>query len=316
MNTFTPSRTIQRLRHVRIENKWLKLLSLSLAILLFAVSRQPITDLRLAGVPIEYRGLGEGVEISGDVEQTVSVRLSGPRDIVRTLIANQVLVIADLSNKKPGERMVQFSADETSLPENIKVLQIEPATIRIRLEPTARRMVKVEGQFMGQAQEGMETYRVHLEPGEVEIEGPQSQVNKIERVLTETVNLDGRKESFQTSVEVEPPHRSLRVKTPGPIKLSVEIGEERIIQRYVNVPVQWRDKAANERLLTKTVEVEVYGPRSAVEALRREGLLVEVKTTGLPPGAESIAPEVHLPANANNHVEIRGIVPKEVRLKR
>src|SRR5215510_16017523 len=90
----------------------LKALSLLLAVLLFIVSRQPIIDLRLVGVPIEYRGLSPGVKIVGSAEQTVSVRLSGPRDIVRSLTPNQLLVIADLSGKEPGERVVQLKMDE------------------------------------------------------------------------------------------------------------------------------------------------------------------------------------------------------------
>ncbi|MGE0129173.1 MAG: YbbR-like domain-containing protein [Blastocatellales bacterium] len=304
------------MRHTRIENKGLKLLSLLLAILLFAVAQQPITDLRLAGVPIEYRGLHPGVEIGGDVQQTVSVRLRGPRDIVRSLVPNQLLVVADLSNKEPGERIIQLTADESSLPNNVKVLQIEPASIRIKLEPTAKKRVNVEARFLGQVEKGLEIYRVRLAPGEVEIIGPQSLVDKIDRVVTESVNLDGRKADFQTSVEVEVPQDSLRVKTPSPINLSVEIGEQRITRRFTNIPVQWLDKNANGRLLTKTVDVEVFGPKSAVEALRADDLRVEINTTGLPSGIVTATPQTHLSANAEKSIEIRNIVPREVKVKR
>ncbi|MGH9767330.1 MAG: CdaR family protein [Blastocatellia bacterium] len=316
MNRLAPSRLFHRLRHTRIENKGLKALSLLLAILLFAVSRQPAADLRMVGVPIEYRGLSQGVEIGRDVEQTVSVRLSGPRNIVRSLLPNQILVVADLSNKEPGERIVQLKADESSLPDNVKILQIEPVSIRIKLEPTATKRVKVETRFSGQILEGLEIYRVKLAPGEVEIEGPQSLVNKIDRVVTETVNLDGRQANFQTSVEIEVPQDSLRVNTPGPINLSVDIGAARTLRRFANIPVQWLDKDANGRLLTKTVDVEVFGPKSAIEALRSDDLRVEVKTTGLPPDVNSVAPVIQFPANAEKNIEVRNVIPKEVKVKR
>ncbi|MGH9835424.1 MAG: CdaR family protein, partial [Blastocatellia bacterium] len=216
---------------------------------------------------------------------------------------------------EPGERTAQLKADESSLPENIKVLQIEPASIRIKLEPTARKRVKVEAQFMGQVEDGYEFYRARLAPDEVEIEGPQSQVNKLGRVMTEAVTLAGRKASFQTSVEVETPHDSLRVKNPSRINLSVEIGEARGLRRFVNIPLQWVDKAPNERPAPKTVEVELYGPKSAINALRPDDLRVELKTTGLPPGVDSVAPQVLLPANADKEIEIRNIIPGKVKLK-
>jgi len=64
--------------------------------------------------------------------------------------------------------------------------------------------------------------------------------------------------------------------------------------------------------LTKTVEVEVFGPRSAVDAMRADDLRVEIRTAGLPPDANSITPQIQLPAN----VEVRNIIPREVKVKR
>src|SRR5262245_32711269 len=312
MNKSAASRLLHRLRHTRIENKGLKALSLGLAILLFFVSRQPITDIRVVGVPIAYRGLSPGVVVGGDTEKTASLRLSGPRNIVRALTPNQLLVIADLSNKEPGEKVVQLRVDQSFLPDNVKVLQIEPASIRIKLEPMATKRVKVEAQFMGQIAEGREIYSVKLDPGEVEIQGPQSLVNKIHRVTTETVNLGGRQSNFQTSVEVEVMQDSLRVNTQGPIKLSIDIGEERALRRFADVPVQWPNKNANERLLTKTVEVELFGPKSAVENLPAHDLRVEINTANLPPNANSVIPNIQLPAN----IVVSKIIPREVKVKR
>jgi YbbR domain-containing protein len=311
MNRLSPARLFHRLRHARVENKGLKALSLLLAILLFIVSRQPIIDLRLVGVPIEYRGLSPGVKIVGAAEQAVSVRLSGPRDIVRSLSPNQLLVIADLSGKEPGERVVQLKMDEGFLPDNVKVMQIEPASIRIKLEPIMTKRLRVEAQLSGKVAEGREIYGVELYPREVDIEGPQSVVSKMERVLTEKVSLDGRDDDFQTSIEVEIPQDS-RVKTSGRIELLAKIGEERLMRRFAAAPVQWIDKSAAGSLLTKTVQLEVFGPKSLIESLRADDLRVEIKTAGLPPGVTSLTPQVQLPTN----IEIRNIIPREVKVKR
>ena len=311
MNSLSPARFFHRLRHARVENKGLKALSLLLAVLLFIVSRQPIIDLRLVGVPIEYRGLSPGVKIVGSTEQTVIVRLSGPRDIVRSLTPNQLLVIADLSGKEPGDRVVQLKMDESFLPDNVKVMQLEPASIRIKLEPNLTKRLRVEAQLSGKVAEGREIYGVELYPRDVEIEGPQSVVSKMERVLTEKVSMDGRDADFQTSVEVEIPQDS-RVKTQGRIELSVKIGEERLVRRFAAAPVRWIDKGATGWLLTKTVRLEVVGPKSVVESLREDDLRVEVKTSSLPPGVTNLTPQVQLPAN----IEIRNIIPREVKVKR
>jgi len=313
----SPPRLWHRLRHLHVEHKGLKLLSLGLAILLFIVSRQPVSDVKLFNVPLEYRGQSANVEISGDVEQTVSVRVRGPRDFVRSLMPNQLSVVADLSNKEPGERVVQLHAEDVSLPDNsIRVIQIEPASIRLTLEPKVRKRVAVQAQFMGQLADGLEIYHTAVEPPEVELEGPQSQINKVNLVLTETVNLTGRNKDFQTVVDVETPHRSLRVLNASPIKLWVEVGEKRESRRLPGVPVVWGGQTSGGRLLTKTVEVELHGPRSSVEALQAKDLRAEVGAVNWADGVGLARPTVILPDDADERIVVRDFFPKEVKLKK
>ncbi len=320
----SPARLWQRLRRFHVEHKGLKVLSLALAILLFIVSRQPVSDVKLFNVPLEYRGQSSNVEISGDVEQTVSVRVRGPRDIVRNLMPSQLSVIADLSHKEPGERVVQLHADDVTLPDNsIRVIQIEPASIRLLLEPKMKKRVAVKAQFMGQLPAGLELYYATVEPAEVELEGPQSQLNKVSFVLTETVNLSGHDKDFQSTVDVETPHRSLRVLTNSLIKLSIAVGETRQVKRLTGISINWPGNGDHPspggRLLTKTVEAELYGPRSLIEPLQAKDMRVELSkvdwATGN--GDTGIAqPAMVLPEALARRIEVRNIFPKEVKLKK
>ncbi len=308
------SRTYQRLRHAHLENLGLKLLSVGVAILLFVVSRQPVSDVHLHGVPIEYQGLRQGLEINGDLDQTASLRLRGPRDVVRNLLSNQLSVIADLTNKEPGERVVQLRLEAESLPDNTRVLQIEPASIKLRLEPTEKKNVPVEPQYLGQLPEGMEIHGVQINPRTVEVEGPQSLIKKTGYLLTESVSLSGRRESFSTTVEVETPNDALRIANPRTVNLTVEIGERRATRKFSNVPVHWLDQPAGARLLTKAVEVELFGPQSAIESLRPEDLRVELKTVDVKAGVAQ--PQIRLPDQIEHQIQIKHIFPKEVQVSR
>lgn len=312
-----PSWTWHRLRHVKIENKGLKLLSLLLAIGLFAVSRQPISDLKLFNVPLELRGLNPNVEISGVFEPSVSIRIRGPRDIVRNLTPNQISVVADLTSKEAGERTIQLKPDDVLLPDDaLQVIQIEPASIPLYLELKLRKSIGVEPQFTGLLAEGLEIYGTSLEPSTVEIEGPQSQINKVGVLLTETVNLSGRNKDFGIRVDIEIPHPSLRVLTPVPVNLSVKIGERRGFKRLPGVPVHWNNQPRGAHLVTKTVEVELYGPISAIESLKAKDLRAEVNSADMMDGFSSFPAKVILPAGTDSHIEVRSINPTEVKVKR
>ncbi len=308
------SRLLNRFSH--IENLGLKLLALALAMLLFAISRQPESEVRLTGVPIEYRGRRQGVEMVSGPDQTVSLRLRGPRNVVRGLLSSQLSVIADLAGKEPGDRTVQLGVDDSALPDNTKVLQIEPASIRIRLEPTVKKSVPVEARFSGHVADGWEVYGTQYEPRTMEIEGPQSLVENTTQVLTETVSLTGRSETFRSRVEVESPAGSLRLLSPRQVTLTIEIDERRLIRRFENLPIQWVDAPAGGRLLQKTVDVELYGPQTKIQHLSADRLRIELTTAALPPGAEAAPPRVVLPADAGEHIFVKQILPSEVKVKR
>jgi hypothetical protein len=298
----------------RVENPGLKLLALVLATLLFAISRQPISEVRLVGVQLEYRGLAQGLEISGgEVNETVSVRLRGPRDLVRNIMPNQVAVVADMSNKEPGDRVIQLKTRDVSAPEGIEVLQIDPGTIRLRLEPTTRKRVKVVPDLVGQVKEGFEIYHVSIDPPMVEIQGPESQVAQVESVSTESIQLFERTSSFAASVDADHPNHSIRVVTQRLISLSFEIGESRS-HRKLTVPVSW--ESAGSRLLTPTVTVDLYGPRTLIESIAPESVRVEMQSAEVTGDEGHGVPKVILPAEIRNRVEITGMTPPEIRFKR
>jgi hypothetical protein len=216
-----------RLRRTTAENAWLKLLALLLAVILFALSRQPPTDVRLAGVPLEFRGLKSGLEIGSELEPTVSVRLRGPRDVVRSVTPNQIAVIADLTSKEPGERVVQLRSADVTRPEGVEVLRVDPASVTLQLELTSRKAIEVKPQFRGELAQGLELYTVQATPPTVEVEGPQSAVERLTSISTESVPLDNKTASFHTAVDVEPPNHFVRVVTIGSVVLSVELGPRR-----------------------------------------------------------------------------------------
>jgi YbbR domain-containing protein len=316
-----PMRLYQRLTHLRAE-EWksvgLKLLALCLALMLFQISRQPMNDVRLVGVPVEFSGLRPGLEIVNDpsTQQTVSLRLRGPRDLVRGLLPNQLAVVANLENKEPGERVIQLKPKDVTRPDGVQILRIEPTSITLRLEPTMRKTVKVEPQYLGPPDAGLEIYRLTPVPETIELEGPQSQLNDLTQVKTESINLKGQRQSFTTPADVELPQPLVRVVNRASVTVRVELGVQRATRLLNNLPVQVTGQMTGARLLPATVQVVIYGPRSAVEGLRENDVKVELDLAALPPGAETAQPRVRLPDNLAGQIEIKTINPNEVKVKR
>lgn len=211
------------LRKAVVENWHLKLLSLAVAFALFAVSRQPNHEVLLVNVPLEFINIAPGLEISGKPLDAVNVRLRGPRDLVQGLTANQLAVKADLLNKTAGERVIQIKPTDVQKPEKVEVRRLDPPTVELKLELTKRKTVPIEPQFVGVVAEGYERFNLYLEPAMVEIEGPESKVEQVSKVLTESIRITGRHESFQLHVDLETSRQGVRLTNIAPTQLTVEI---------------------------------------------------------------------------------------------
>lgn len=206
------------------ENGRLTLVSLGVAFLLFIVSQQPDREIMLVGVPLEFTNIPAGLEISSDVPNSVNLRLRGPRDLVQALTVNELEVKADLSNKTAGARVIQLKAADVLHPDKVQVSRIEPARVELKLEPTLRKTIPVEPQFEGQVAEGYERLGWQCEPATIEIEGPESRVTKVRKLLTESIHLAGRHSSFQQQIELETGREQVRLVSPSQVQIKVEIG--------------------------------------------------------------------------------------------
>ena len=309
------SATLRSRLKVLRENKGLKLLSILLAMILFLLSRQQDIEVRLNDVPIQFQGLPPGHEILDDGEQRVSVRLFGPEDLVRRLNSNQITVVARLQHKDPGQRVVQLHPEDVVRPPRVQVSQIFPPNIRLQIERTAERTVPIRPLTEGVLAPGVEVYDVSVTPSQIHLEGPESQLNELWEVSTETINLAGHSSSFSKLVDVETLHPSLRIKTREQIRMTVTIGEQRITRIFTAIPVRWVDQGTGDRLLTRKVDVEVYGPLTPVSALTASQIRVEVRTTGVPPEQTAVAPVVLLPEGTTPFWKVTRISPPAIQYR-
>ena len=295
------------------ENKWLKIFSLVLAILLFRFSNQPDSYVKIGGVPVEFQGIPPGMEIVNIDSPVVSVQVKGPQNMVTGLTSNQISVTANLSNKEQGERIAHLQTHNVKVPERIEVLNISPTTIRLRLEKTESRAVRVIPKIEGTLQPGLEIYETSIIPETIQVEGPERDIEKVINFSTETINLDTLISSFNAQVDVEVP-TPLRIKGREQVRLSITIGEKRE-RRTILIPVTLRGEEADLRRVTpRRVEVEMFGPASLLRQIQPIEITAEVNVFGLPRGETLIAPVITIPDRYRNKISVATVHPTTLRI--
>lgn len=197
-----PTAPERMLRKLFLEDWGLKLLALAITIALWlgvTGQNKPVT-LRVSGVQLNFLQPA-GLEISNDPPDTVDVILTGSKDKLDRIGPRDLIANVDLGDQKAGERIIKLTLDRVKidLQEDVRIQGFHPATVPIRLEPVVEAQLEVEVKFEGKLPEGYELGSVSVSPVKIRLRGPADRINALRKAVTETVWLDGKKESFNVS---------------------------------------------------------------------------------------------------------------------
>jgi YbbR domain-containing protein len=153
---------------------------------------------------------------------TVEVHLRGR---VSQLTGDQgdVIVYIDLSDGRAGSRLFHLRTDQVTTPFGIEATQVFPSTVMLTLETVGAKTVTVEATVEGTPADGFEIGTITVDPPTVEVMGPESELNALRSAITETVMVDGAKETVTRAVPVGVMNSSLRLKESQTAKVTVEI---------------------------------------------------------------------------------------------
>ncbi len=226
-----PPNLLERwVRKILLEDWSLKLLAVAItAVLWLAVTGQnePKT-LRVPGVQLNFLKQ-KGFEISNEPPGSVEVILTGSPDKLKDIGPGGLVATVDVSDQKPGERVVRLSHDRVKmdLPPGVTIQGFQPATIPIRLEPSMESQIDVEIKFEGKLPEGYEITGFGTSPARIRVSGPSDRVNALRKAMTETVWLDGKTESFSLpNVAINIPDPKIEI-LDTTVNVRVEIAEKR-----------------------------------------------------------------------------------------
>lgn len=226
----SPSAVERWLRKLFLADWGLKLLALAITVSLWLAvtgQNQPVT-LRVSGVQLNLLR-PDGLEISNEPPSQIDVFLRGSPDKLDRIGTRDLVATVDLSDQKAGERVVRLTLDRVKmdLREDIKIQGFHPTTIPVRLEPIVEAAVEVEVNFDGKLPEGYEVVSVSVNPAKVRLRGPVDRVNALHKARTETVWLDGKKESFNLSqVGINVPDPKIDVLDPA-VDVRVEVAPKK-----------------------------------------------------------------------------------------
>jgi YbbR domain-containing protein len=299
------------LRKIFIEDWALKLLALAITLLLWlAVTgvNKPVTI--RTGVQLNFIR-PDRLDISNEPPRTVDVLLTGRRSNLDKISKLDLVATVDVSDQREGERVVRLTSDrvQMDLPDGVKIESFQPSTIPVRLEPIVERQVEVEVKLVGKLDETRETYSVRASPEQITVRGPAGHVNSLGEAPTESISLDGRRDSFVAPhVAIDIADNKIDLLTTS-VDVTVEIGERRTEKTFTGVPVTSEQGGTPE---PRVATVTLYCPISVIGQLHPSDIRITLTRTP----QNAVEPHLQLPEAIRDRVTLRSIKPSQFTLPR
>ncbi len=177
---------------------------MSLAVWVAAVTADDPDEVRQFPdpIPVEIIGQDPALVITSDVPKQIELTLRAPRSVWERLIGerNELQAILDLSGLSTGDHTLDIQIQIPTQP--VRIVSATPQTATITLEPLDTRTFSVDLSINGEPAIGYQAGDPSLEPGEVVVSGPQSQVERVVQVRA-LINLAGVRESIDQSLSVQ-----------------------------------------------------------------------------------------------------------------
>lgn len=216
------------IRKYLLRNLHLKLLSLVGAVLLWsAIANESPVEVMLRA-PLEFRNTPAAMEVSTEAPTSVLVRVRGSAGTVRQLTPADLAVSLDLAELRgPAERSFTLSASDMHVPFGVRVMQIVPSQVVMRLEARAVRDLPITPRLVGRFAPGYALAGCEVAPPTVRVVGPASHVNVLDSATTDPVDVTGVIARTQIWANTFVPDPLVRIVNNQTVRVTVEMQRQK-----------------------------------------------------------------------------------------
>lgn len=265
------------------DNLALKAASMALAALLWYVIAGAKTSEMGLTVPVELQNFPADLELTGELADSVEVRLRATPGIIQHIGAGDVSAHIDLAGVGEGEHVVHLSGGSIRAPFGVTVVRVNPSTIVLNIERTLQKTVPVRPRLTGRPAAGFEVAEVGSQPGEVRLAGPKSRVQEVESAFTEPISVEGARGPVSDTVNIGLEEPLLRLIGASRVVVTAQVREVSETRTISGLDLEVRGGAAAPQ--PARVDVVLSGPAAALAALGRDQVHPYVDLAQSPAGA-------------------------------
>ena len=296
------------------KNLLLKILSVLFAILIwFIVTKEEKSILTLT-VPLELKNLPNNLIISNNYPGKIDLRIQGSKSMLADLTLGDVSVSLDLSKNQIGKGRYFIRSENVKHPFGTEILLIDPSIIRLDVQKKTEKMIPVLLNVKGKPKKGYQIIGTAANPKEIAVIGPENEIDKIKRIMTEPIDVENKDKTFSTEVPLIILSSHISFLTTEKIKAEIQIGEMNIARKLSNIPVKIIPSDFKIDFNPKTIDVILEGPQSIINGLDKTKISAEIDISKLDPSPKDykLLPAIEFGQKKPKTITIKKTTPSTV----
>lgn len=169
-------------------------------------------------VPIVYMNRDQAKEIISTSTGKVSLQLSGPGTLIKSIQPDGVQVTIDLGNTKLGQNSFFITSENITHPAGTAVVGVNPNLVEVTLDVLMKKELPVQVDWVGKMPNDLVLERASLKPDKVTVIGGSLILDDISTLYTNSVAVDSIEQSGTMTVPLLLLAPSLKI-APGQTNL-------------------------------------------------------------------------------------------------
>ncbi len=250
--------------------------------MLYSCSSKHETDIL---IPVKFEKIPSGLIITGPRQINIEARIRGLKTTIESIADLKPVCKIDLSNVKTGMHSFEITKKHIPLPEYIKITDISPALITIKIDRKIKKELPVIIAFSGKQPAGFLIVEARATPASVVIQGPEKILAPLEIINTKPIDLNGVTEAIKKEMTLELPEDLVAVSPTSVIIGEILIKEKIVTRIFSDVPVAGKSSPYTYSITPPVINIDVKGPVNILNKMQTEkGLKPFIDIKGLKPG--------------------------------
>lgn len=176
---------------------------------------------------VRMHGMPENLSLVRSSPEEVDVQLKSFSILTPMPSKLDIVADIDLSAVREGQSNIRIKQSDFRLPSGMEVSSVNPPSIKIATDRKERKRVPVRVVLRGSLGKGLKGYSVVADPPSVELEGPASQVTRIDAIATEEIDARQMAKGQDYRKNLLLPDKNITILREEPVSIKLVVRENR-----------------------------------------------------------------------------------------